>query len=197
MLPDRLLLLLARMHGWLSGLEFRVTLRRLRREGHRIPDATVFGRRVSIHCAAGSILHVGEGTELGPDSWVILEDGDAMDIGARVFIAHHVTLGGTVSIGDDTLIAGFVSIVSDNHEFRDPERTIREQGARKSTVAIGRDVWIGTGVVVLPGVHIGDGAVIGANSTVTRDIPPGAIAVGSPARVVGQRGKDAHHPHNV
>jgi acetyltransferase-like isoleucine patch superfamily enzyme len=55
-------------------------------------------------------------------------------------------------------------------------------------VVIGRDVWLGARVMVLPGVTVGDGSVVGAGSVVTRSLPPGAIAVGSPARIVGRRG---------
>lgn len=60
----------------------------------------------------------------------------------------------------------------------------------KGDTVIGNDVWIGQNVTFLPGVHVGDGAIIGANSTVTRDIPPYCIAAGDPARVVRKRYDD-------
>ena len=65
--------------------------------------------------------------------------------------------------------------------------SIKDQPATTEAVVIGRDVWIGRGVAILKGVHIGDGAVIGANAVVTSDIPPEAIAVGIPARVIKYR----------
>ena len=55
---------------------------------------------------------------------------------------------------------------------------------------VGNDVWIGQNVTVLPGVHIGDGAIIGANSVVARDIPPYCIAAGNPCRVIKKRFDD-------
>jgi len=58
---------------------------------------------------------------------------------------------------------------------------------RKEKTIIGNDVWIGTGVIILPGISIGDGAVIGAGSIVTKNIPPYAIAVGNPAKVIKYR----------
>ena len=61
----------------------------------------------------------------------------------------------------------------------------------KGDTVIGNDVWIGQNATILPGVHIGDGAMIGANSTVGSDIPPYAIAVGNPARVIRKRLDDA------
>ena len=58
---------------------------------------------------------------------------------------------------------------------------------RKGDTVIGNDVWIGQHVTVLPGVHIGDGAIIGANSVVTKDVPPYTIAGGNPCRVIRKR----------
>ena len=60
----------------------------------------------------------------------------------------------------------------------------------KGNTVIGNDVWIGQNVTILPGVHIGDGAIIGTNATVASDIPPFAVAVGNPARIIRRRFDD-------
>ena len=60
----------------------------------------------------------------------------------------------------------------------------------KGDTVIGNDVWIGQNVTIMPGVHIGDGAIIGADSTVATNIPPYAVAVGNPARVIRMRFDD-------
>ncbi len=65
----------------------------------------------------------------------------------------------------------------------------------KGDTVVGNDVWIGQNVTVLPGVHIGDGAIIGANSVVASDIPPYTVAVGNPCRVVKQRFDDETTEH--
>ena len=107
---------------------------------------------------------------------------------ARDFRASlHPGLQRAHRIGDDCLLAEMVSIRDHDHNFARLDVPIRQQGATCAPVKIGRDVWLGAKVTVLKGVSIGDGAIIGANSVVTRDVPPRAIAVGSPARVIKMR----------
>lgn len=127
--------------------------------------------------------------------------------GAVVSAPHHLTVGNNVSvgphsiiqvdgeIGDWALIGMHVQIVGRNDHAIDevgvPIRMstrVADRAAKPSdAVHIGKDVWIGASSVVLSGVSIGAGSIIGAGSVVTKDIPECSIAVGSPARVVGQR----------
>lgn len=86
-----------------------------------------------------------------------------------------------VGIGDRTQIGPGTQILAADHP-RDPAS--RESGLEFGRpVHIGCNVWIGGGAIILPGVTIGDGALIGAGSVVTRDVPAGATAFGNPARV--------------
>ena len=75
-----------------------------------------------------------------------------------------------------------------DHRFNDPSRLIREQGHDVRPVHVGADVWLGAHAVVTAGSTIGKGSVIGANAVVRGEIPPEAVAVGIPARVIRQRG---------
>lgn len=144
---------------------------------------------VQVTVADQAELLVGTDTVL--DRGTVLEVASgSLRIGRRVVFGHHCTVAAkqSVVIGDDCLIAELVSVRDHDHETADVRVPMRDQGARCAPVVIGRDVWLGTRVVVLKGVTIGDGSIIGAGAVVTRDVPPYSIAIGVPARVIGRRG---------
>lgn len=104
--------------------------------------------------------------------------------GAHCYANFNLTLvdDGEIFIGDHTMIGPNVTLVTTGHPIR-PD--LRERiGQYSEPIHIGRNVWIGAGVIVLPGVNIGDNSVIGANSLVTKDIPADSVAYGSPCKVV-------------
>jgi maltose O-acetyltransferase len=104
-------------------------------------------------------------------------------LGAHVFLNYNCVILDvcTVAIGDGTQIGPAVQIYAADHP-RDAET--RQSGREFGRpVTIGRNVWIGGGAIILPGINIGDDAVIGAGSVVTRDVPAGATAMGNPARL--------------
>jgi lipopolysaccharide O-acetyltransferase len=110
-------------------------------------------------------------------------------IGNDVYISRwsHIAATHRVEIGDGVLIGSKVLITDHNHgQYRKGTSDIDLPPAQRPldqdrTVVIGKNVWLGDGVVVMPGVKIGDGSVIGANSVVARDIPPFTISAGAPA----------------
>lgn len=109
-----------------------------------------------------------------------------MESGASITTGCVIDARGGIRIGRDSLV-GFDSVLlTETHAAGGRDR-VRSQGRVAQPIDIGSNVWIGCRVVVLPGVKIGDHAVVGANSTVTRDVAPGAVVAGSPARVIRQR----------
>ena len=111
--------------------------------------------------------------------------GNDVRIGARCQLWAGPSTG-KITIADDVLIGPDVMITAATYRFNDGS-PVTSQRMDEGDVRIGRDVWLGAKVVVMPGVSIGDGAVVGASAVVTRDIPAGSVAVGAPANVVGQR----------
>ncbi|CAA0110747.1 Maltose O-acetyltransferase [Starkeya nomas] len=155
--------------AWLARFNASLTLSRderrvLVREGlGSVGERT--GIRPPFHCDYGFNIHLGSGVFLNFDCVVL-------DV-ARV------------TIGDGTEIGPGVHIYTADHP-RDPEA--RRAGLEYGRpVHIGRNVWIGGKAIVLPGVTIGDDALVGAGAVVTRDVPAGATVVGNPARVVAPR----------
>lgn len=137
--------------------------------------------------AEGDAKRVGEGSfYLDEIVWL---NGDHIELGDRVGFNHgcYVNGYGGLTIGDDTIIGPGTMIHTANHEMGDLSRPISGQGWKAAPVTIGKDCWIGMAVCILPGVHIGDGAVVGAGSVVTNDIESFGIAVGNPARVIKSR----------
>lgn len=129
---------------------------------------------------------IGKRVVFYPGVWIApareLVVGDDVDFALDVL----VTTGGGVTIGDRVLIGYRTQILSSNHviEGRSP---IFHAGHVKKPVVIENDVWIGAACIILPGVKIGEGAVIAAGSVVTKDIPAFAIVAGVPAKVIRYR----------
>lgn len=108
-------------------------------------------------------------------------------IGKNTYIGEFNNIragGGKIVIGNNCLISQHITIVASNHSIV-KSKLICEQpwSVNKNFVIIKDDVWIGANAVIMPGVTIGTGAIIGAGSIVTMDIPEYAIAVGNPAKV--------------
>lgn len=115
----------------------------------------------------------------------VIQFGKRCHIGDMV----HIVSSGRIEIGDDCLFASKIFISDTSHgSYGDkgdsPSAPPNERDLVSSFVKIGSNVWLGENVVVLPGVTIGDGCVIGANATVTKDIPADSVASGIPAKVL-------------
>jgi len=135
------------------------------------------------------ILECGSGASIGPD--VSFANAERIKIGTNVSLGSrcHIWAGpsqGRIIIGDDCLFGPEVMVTAANYRFDDGS-PVTKQKMDEGDVVLGKDVWLGARVIVLPGVTIGDGAIVGAGAVVTKSVPAGAIVVGQPARVVGKR----------
>jgi len=106
------------------------------------------------------------------------EIGDNSGIGLNSIV-------GTVKIGHDVMIGEELIVISRNHDFSDMLIPMTQQGwTEDRPVVIEDDVWVGSRVIMLPGVRIGTGSIVGAGSVVTKDVEPYAIVAGNPARKI-------------
>lgn len=130
---------------------------------------------------------VGRRVVFYPGVWIApgrnLHLGDDVDLAAGVVI----TTSGGVEIGARTLVGYRAQILSTNHVVPAGRGRIFGSGHVKKPVAIGADAWIGAAAIVLPGVTIGEGAVVAAGSVVTKDVQPFMIVAGVPAKPVRRR----------
>lgn len=118
-------------------------------------------------------------------------------IGDNVTITNNcvITCANRIEIGDGTLLGRGTFVTDNSHgknaDFEELKIPPNKRNLySKGPVSIGKNVWMGTNVCIMPGVRIGDGAIIGANSVVTHDVPAACIAVGAPAKVVKIIGSD-------
>ena len=132
-------------------------------------------------------LEVGEGTLFEPQVWITAPGDARVRIGQGCFfnIGVMVAAHELVEIGDHCMFANGCFVTDASHRFDDPDKPVTWQGfTTKGPTKIHDNVWCGANVVVTSGVTIGERCVIGANSVVTRDLPPHTIAAGSPAQVL-------------
>lgn len=97
----------------------------------------------------------------------------------------HIWGSGGVEIGNNVMIASHVVLTSVTHDYNNP--SIRYSELIYKKIIIEDDVWIGAGAIILPGVKIGEGAVVGAGAVVTKDVEARSIVAGNPARVIKLR----------
>jgi acetyltransferase-like isoleucine patch superfamily enzyme len=166
---------------------------RARLRGVNLGSARYLGESIDWHrggTQTGQLGTITIGAQVSVEQGVVLHAfGGSIRLGKNVFLGPHTVIygHGGVDIGDSTLIAMHCRIVSSNHTIPAMGTDIRSQPDELRPTKIGRDVWLGAGVTVLGGVTIGDSCIIGAGAVVTKDIPPGAICIGSPAQVVRWR----------
>lgn len=129
-------------------------------------------------------------------------DPDGLYSYETIFVGNNVDLGyrpiliatrSTITIGNDVMFGPEVTIRGGNHRFDIPGIPMAavddsmKEADNDLGVVIGNDVWVGTRAIILHGVTIGEGAVVGAGSVVTKDVPKYSIVAGNPARVIRER----------
>lgn len=150
------------------------------------PEAYISPRRSRILIGERSMVAMGT---IVQGNVRIGEDSGVQVYGNLVGYGEGESTDGRITIGNGVRIASHVVMVAGNHLFDDLDRPIFKQGLAPSPITIEDDVWIGARVNVMAGVTIGRGSVIAAGAVVTKDIPPGSIAAGVPARVIKRRGE--------
>jgi acetyltransferase-like isoleucine patch superfamily enzyme len=137
-----------------------------------LADNVKIGRFATIKCT-GVLTHIGKGLIIGENSNI----GDY----------NYITGDGGIRIGAHVMLAPFVKIHAENHNFGRLDIPIKAQGVSSRGVLIEDDCWIGAGAIILDGVTLGRGSVVAAGAVVTKSAPPYSIVAGIPAKVIRSR----------
>ena len=172
-------------------LLWRYLWRRLLTTGGRrwTTDGLVFlGRRLELEIGRKGRLRFGRFVWIGDGSKIRCHEG-VVEIGQKTVMGQECTISAyqRVRIGEQCVIADRAMFIDFDHGVVEVERPIRLQGIYKRDVRVGNNCWIGYGACILRGTTVGDNAIIGTNSVVTKDVPANAVVAGLPARVIRMR----------
>jgi acetyltransferase-like isoleucine patch superfamily enzyme len=184
MLNRKYLVLLLRLGYWKLRLRRRLQL-----------DGLAFiGPGCRLEVGKNAVLHLGRWSWLGHGCKIRCHEG-LVSLGAKSVMGQECTISAYqhVSIGRECVIADRVMLIDFDHGTSEVERPIRLQGIYKRDVNVGNNVWIGYGACILRGVTVGDNAIIGTNSVVTKEVVANAVVGGVPARVLRMR----EEPHRM
>jgi acetyltransferase-like isoleucine patch superfamily enzyme len=147
--------------------------------GHRLGEHCFVSRHASVD---NDTLQLGDRTYVAAGAYLT----GTLIAGADCSINAYAVVRGAVSMGEGVRIGAHSSILGFNHSM-EPDAPVFRQPLASEGITLGDDVWVGSHVVILDGVNVGDHSVLAAGAVVTRDVPPGAIVGGNPARFIRWR----------
>lgn len=139
-----------------------------------------------------SLGFCGEKVYIDPSVTLAFPENIHIDSYVHIQPGCNLMAGGGIRIGKGTVMAHNIQVLTQNHVYdaEDLRYIPYDERCENRPVLIGEYAWIGTGVIIVPGVHIGDGAVIAAGAVVTKDVPDYAVAGGNPAKIIKYRNQE-------
>ena len=189
----RAFLRFAQRNGMLNAKYARLALRwawlKLRWRGRLQTDGLCFVcPRVKFEIGRDARVRLGRWCWIGHGSKIRAHEG-IVEIGAKSVMGQECTISSfqRVSIGRECILADRVMLIDFDHGVVEVDRPIRDQGIYKRDVRVGHNVWVGYGACFLRGCTVGDNAVVGTLSIITKDIPANAVVGGTPAKLLRMR----------
>lgn len=171
----------------------KFTSLRLRAKCYLFGDGITFGKNISlgknvvIKTTDGGRILIGDDVSIEANSYIYAQEGE-ITIGSHTFIGSgtHIVARESIKVGDHCLIAAYTVIRDADHGIK-LGLLINSQPHTVSPISIGNDVWTGSHSVITKGCTIGDGAVVGANAVVTKNVESMSIVGGVPAKFIKNR----------
>jgi acetyltransferase-like isoleucine patch superfamily enzyme len=183
----------ARRHGMFNWNYFKLAVRwawlKLRWRGRLETDGLCFiGPGVTLEIGRGAKVRLGRWSWIGHGTKIRAHEG-VVEIGAKSVLGQECTISAFqhVSVGRECILADRVMLIDFDHGVVEVDRPIREQGIYKRDVRVGHNVWVGYGACFLRGCTVGDNAVVGTLSIVTKNVPANAVVGGTPAKLIRMR----------
>ena len=153
-----------------------------------IGNNVFFKDRVDLRSTKGATLNLDHGVKLDKEVRIVATNGAKVQLDENADIGCYTIFncGTDLYVGKDVLMAGFCYLQTSNHNTL-KDKKIKSQGYTHKPINIGNDCWLGGGCFILPGVTLGDGVVVGANSIVNKDIQSYSIVAGNPAKTISIR----------
>ena len=159
-----------------------------------VGDNVRIGKRVSIDALSQEGIQLADNVKIGDYSQIIgtgsiRNMGVGLKIGKNSSFSEYSVFGsaGGIVIGEDVIAGQNIRFHAENHNYKDSNRIIREQGVNRKGISVGNNCWIGAGAVFLDGSSIGSGCIVSANAVVTKKFPDNVIIGGIPAKILKNR----------
>jgi acetyltransferase-like isoleucine patch superfamily enzyme len=125
------------------------------------------------------------------DNNIYVNEPKNIKLGSNIFIGRDVFLNAydTIEIGDHAVIAAGCKLITGNHGYSEIGVPIGLQPIKLSPITLGKDIWLGYNVIILPGVELGDGCIVAAGAVVTKSFEEYSILGGVPAKLIARRNK--------
>ena len=152
----------------------------------QIGDHVEFRRGIELRAHANSTIIIGDHNRLDRGIRILATNGSTTQLENGVRIGLYTVLNGgdNITVGTKSLISGFVYLQTSMHAYAKKEMNIQDQGFDHAPIQLQENAWLGTHVVVLPGVTIGAGGIVGSNAVVNKDVLPHQIVAGVPAKLI-------------
>jgi len=153
-----------------------------------IGDNVIFRRNVEVRIHNNSLINIADNNRIDRGVRLLAANNSEIQLFKNCRIGLYTVFNGgdSITIGQNTLISGFVYLQTSMHNH-EKSRTIQYQGYTHKPIVLGSDNWLGTHSIIFPGVHLGNGCIVGSSSLVNKSFEENTILTGVPAKEIKKR----------